>query len=134
MICAMPNPFELPVHRAVVHFPVAMLTATWVCLLLLHATARSRWASRAWLFEVIGVVTLPFAIGAGFVDLRGFDTVLDPRWDHPLIWHIIAASAGAVLFTVHLLITRGPRRCRTTPWSSPSDMRPSGAVWRSTWC
>ena len=100
------NPFDLPVHPAVVHFPIAMLTAAWVCVLLRHSTGSAAWRERARLFETIGVLTLPITIAAGFVDLRGLGTLAETRWDQPLIWHVITAFAGSALFAVHAFTSR----------------------------
>lgn len=95
------NPFDLPVHPVVVHFPLAMLVAAWVSLLLEHRTRSATWADRTRLFEVIGVATLPITIVAGFIDTRGFSPLTNPRWELPLIWHLLAALTGAALFTAH---------------------------------
>jgi uncharacterized membrane protein len=100
------NPFDLPVHPAVVHFPFAMLSAAWVCLLIRHGTGVLGWAEHARRFETIGVLALPVTIVAGFVDLRGLGPLTETRWDQPLIWHVLAASAGSALFAAHALATR----------------------------
>jgi uncharacterized membrane protein len=102
----MPNPFSLPLHPALVHFPLAMLTATWACTLVRYATGDLRWDERARLFEVVGVVSLPFVIAAAFVDTRGFGFVLRPRFDAPLVWHMVAGLAATGAFTWHLLWRR----------------------------
>ncbi|MDP9183568.1 MAG: hypothetical protein M3P04_12440 [Actinomycetota bacterium] len=101
------NPLDLPVHPAVVHFPIALLVLAWVCVLLQHRTGSDAWAERARLLEIVGVATLPFTILAGVVDLRGLDTLLHPAWDLPLIWHVLAALSATALFTAHLLWRRG---------------------------
>lgn len=109
------NPFDLPVHPAIVHFPVAMLSAAWVCLLLRHGTTAPRWADRARLFETIGVIALPFTITAGFIDLRGLQPLTEMRWDQPLIWHVIAALTGSALFAAHAFATRRTGAATTGP-------------------
>ncbi|MDP1818870.1 MAG: hypothetical protein Q8K58_03145 [Acidimicrobiales bacterium] len=95
------SPFDLPVHPIAVHFPLAMLTATWVCLLCRYGLRDARWADRARGFEVIGVATLPLTILAGFVDTRGFGFVSDARWDRPLVWHAIVSIVAAGAFAGH---------------------------------
>jgi uncharacterized membrane protein len=95
------NPFDLPVHPALVHVPLAMLVAAWVCVLLQHRTGSAVWGERVRLFELVGVLGLAPTIAAGFVDLRGFSVLTDPRWDLPLVWHTLAALSGAALFTAH---------------------------------
>lgn len=101
--------FALPLHPAVVHFPVAMLTATWVCLLARYLTGRLEWDRRADLFEVVGVLTLPVAMITAVIDTRGLGFVLRPRWDVPLIWHALAGLAVALIFAGHLRWRR--QRC-----------------------
>ncbi len=105
------DPFTLPVHPAVVHFPVAMLSAAWVCLVLRYLTGKAHWDQRSRLFEVIGVAALPVVIGAAFIDTAGVEFIARPRWDKPLIWHAVIASAAAVTFTTHYLW----RRARPLP-------------------
>jgi uncharacterized membrane protein len=97
------NPFALPVHPAIVHFPVAMLSAAWVCLLLRYATGDERWDGRSRIFEIVGVVALPLTIAAAFIDTRGIGFLLEPRTDAPLIWHMTAGLVTAGAFTAHYL-------------------------------
>lgn len=101
------NPLDLPIHPALVHFPLALLVLAWVCVLLQHRFGPDPWAERARLLEIAGVATLPITIVAGVVDLRGVGLLLSPTWDLPLIWHVLAALSGAALFTAHLLWRRG---------------------------
>ena len=101
------NPFDLPVHPMLVHFPLALLITAWVCLLLQHGFRVQPWADRARFLETVGVATFPFTILAGVIDLRGVSQLTSPSWDLPLVWHVIAALIGATLFTVHLFWRRG---------------------------
>lgn len=95
------NPFDLPVHPVVVHFPLAMLTAGWVCLLCRYGLRDERWGGQARTFETIGVATLPVTIIAGFVDTRGFEFITNVRWDQPLVWHAIVSVIAAGVFAGH---------------------------------
>jgi uncharacterized membrane protein len=101
------NPFSLPLHPAIVHFPIAMLSAAWVCLIIRHSTGDDKWDGRISLLEVIGVGALPFVIAAGFIDTRGFDFVLNPRADAPLIWHMTSGLVATIAFGTHYLWRRG---------------------------
>lgn len=100
------NPFALPVHPAIVHFPIAMLSAAWVCLLLRYGTGDERWDVRSRLFEIVGVVSLPLTIVAAFIDTRGIGFLLEPRTDAPLIWHMTAGLVSAGAFGAHYLWRR----------------------------
>lgn len=102
------NPFALPVHPAVVHFPIAALSLAWAFLLVRYVTGDERWDGRARLFELVGVIALPFTIVAGFIDTRGIDFLLEPRADAPLIWHMTAGLVAAIAFAAHYL--RRPKR------------------------
>lgn len=89
------NPLDLPVHPILVHLPLAMLTAAWVCLVCRYGLRDQRWGERAKTFETIGVATLPITIIAGFVDTRGFEFATNVRWDQPLVWNAIVSIVAA---------------------------------------
>lgn len=110
------NPFALPVHPIVVHFPLAMLAAAWVCALSLAVTGRTVWSQRTELFEAVGVLALPVTIAAGFVDTRGLGPLLERKWDQPLIWHVLISLVAAAMFFGHLLW----RRRQATPLRFPA--------------
>ncbi len=95
------NPFSLPLHPAIVHFPIAMLSVAWACVLIRYATGNLTWDGRVRLFEIVGVVALPFTIVAAFIDTRGFDFLLNPRADAPLIWHMTSGLVATIAFAVH---------------------------------
>lgn len=95
------NPFSLPLHPAINHFPLAMLTVAWACVLIRYATGNVMWDGRIRLFEVVGVAALPFTIVAAFIDTRGFDFLLNPRADAPLIWHMTSGLVASIAFGVH---------------------------------
>jgi uncharacterized membrane protein len=100
------NPFALPVHPAVVHFPLALLLVAWVCTIVRYVTGDLRWDDRGRLFEVVGVASLPFALGTAIIDTRGFGFLIHPRTDAPLIWHMTAGFVGACAFAGHYLWRR----------------------------
>ena len=101
------NPFALPIHPIVNHVAVACLALTWVFLVLRYATGDHRWDQRVRILEVIGVIALPPTIIAAFIDTRGFDFVLHPRADAPLIWHMTAGWVTAIVFAIHFFWRRG---------------------------
>lgn len=98
--------FDLPVHPAVVHFPVAMLVTAAVCVLIRYVRSDRAWATRARMFERVGVALLPLTVAAGFVDTRGVDFLRDRRWDQPLIWHFVVAVVTTAVFFFHFVWSR----------------------------
>jgi uncharacterized membrane protein len=100
------NPFSLPVHPIVVHFPMAMLSAAWVSLVIRYLTGRIRFGEWSRIFEAIGVATLPVAVATALIDTRGLSFAINPRWDAPLIWHAIGGLVAGGVFTVHYVWRR----------------------------
>ena len=124
------NPFALPVHPIVVHFPLAMLAAAWVCLLARYVTGKEEWRERERLFEAIGVWTLPLAIVGGFIDTRGFEPLTSPRFEEPLIWHIVAATVGCAAYAARFVWSRQPARVRRTRrWVTTDMVLATAGLW-----
>lgn len=96
-------------HPALVHFPVAMLTAAWATLLWRYFTGDTRWEARSRLFETVGVLFLPVVIWAGFYDAEGLDFLREREWDLPLIWHFVVGSSAALVFGGHWFWRRRKR-------------------------
>lgn len=104
------NPFSLPVHPLVVHFPIAMLSAAWIGLIGRYAMDKPKWEVQVTFLETVGVLFLPLTIALGFFDTRGLDFLYDRHWDQPLIWHFITATSAAIVFTAHLVWRRRRHR------------------------
>lgn len=86
------------IHPAFVHFPLAMFSAAWVCVLLFHRGWDGDWDGRVRLFEVIGVAFLPITIIAGFVDDGGLGVFLSADTGDPVFWHAIGALLASAVF------------------------------------
>jgi uncharacterized membrane protein len=124
------NPFALPVHPILVHFPLAMLAAAWVCLLVRNATGKEQWRQRERLFEAIGMWTLPLAVLAGFIDTRGLEPVTSPQFDQPLFWHIVAATAGCAAYAARVVWSRKPTLVRgTRRWATTDVVLATAGLW-----
>ena len=95
------NPFRLPVHPPLVHFPVALLALVWAFLVLRYATGDVRWDARARLMHLIAVCSLPVVMVAAIIDTRGLGFVIHPRFDAPLIWHALGGVVISAIFVVH---------------------------------
>lgn len=100
------NPFRLPVHPPIVHFPVALLSIVWAMLLLRYLTGNAKWDARARILHVIAVGSIPFVLVTALIDTRGLDFVLEPRWDAPLIWHALAGLAVVAVAATHFFWRR----------------------------
>lgn len=115
----MPEPgfWALPIHPAIVHFPVAMLSTSWFLTVLGHMTHPARGVDLSRTLEWIGVFALPFAIASGLRD-AGSDFLVQREWDEPLIWHFLSATTAATLFTTHALWRRAAGRegALSAPW------------------
>ncbi len=116
------HPFALPVHPAIVHIPIAMLSVAWACLLLRYVTGDERWDGRSRLFEIVGVVALPLTIVAAFIDTRGIDFLLEPRTDAPLIWHMTSGLVAAGAFAGHYLWRRRHQAAEITGMRAVGDV------------
>lgn len=100
------NPFRLPIHPPIVHFPVALLTLVWGMLVLRYVTGDVRWDSRARLLHLIGIASIPVVFVTALIDTRGFDFLLEPRWDAPLIWHALGGLSVAAVAVTHFFWRR----------------------------
>lgn len=102
------NPFDLPVHPAVVHFPIALLVVAWAARLWAYSFASEPWRERSRIMETIGVAALPITVIAGFIDTRGLDFVTEPQWDQPLIWHMVISLTAVAAWIAHWQSQRSP--------------------------
>jgi uncharacterized membrane protein len=109
--------WSLPIHPAIVHFPVAMLTTSWFLTIIGHMTYPARGLGLSRSLEWIGVLFLPFAIASGFRD-AGLDFLTQPQWNQPLIWHFLGTMVSAALFATHAAWRHkvGGRRALAAPW------------------
>jgi uncharacterized membrane protein len=109
--------WSLPIHPAIVHFPVAMLTTSWFLMVVGHMTQPPRGVDLSRSLEWIGVFALPFAIVSGFRD-AGLDFLTQPHWDQPLIWHFLGTMAAGALFATHVVWRHrvGRERALSAPW------------------
>jgi len=98
--------FSLPIHPAVVHFPIALLTIGWVLIYLRHWKRRTDLEPLITGSLTVGVASLPFTILSGFRDARWSELFVDWAWDDPLAWHVVFAVSASAVFIVHFFYRR----------------------------
>lgn len=96
----------LPIHPVFVHFPIALLTLTWIFVLLGRVRPSLAPPMLVGWFEWIGIAFLPITIVTGIRDADGFEFLTEPIWTQPLIWHFLAAISASVVFLTHALWRR----------------------------
>lgn len=101
--------FTLPIHPAFVHFPVAMLSTTWLLLIVGYATGVERWRNLATTLEWIGLIFVPFTVLTGIRDAEGLGFLAEGDWSQPLIWHFTLSLGAAAIFAAHAIWSRRAR-------------------------
>lgn len=96
----------LPIHPVFVHFPIALLTLTWVFVLVGHLRPAMVPDLLVGWFEWIGIAFLPFTILTGIFDADGLGFLSERIWSQPLIWHFLAAISASLVFVTHAIWRR----------------------------
>ncbi len=95
-----------PLHPALVHFPIALWTASLAADGAMIATGAAFWGAAAWWSLVAGLAMAALAATVGFVDY----SLLAPK--HPAFRtataHMLAMSLSAVFFFVSAMLRGGP--------------------------
>ena len=95
-----------PLHPALVHFPVALWTASVASDAAARVTGAAFWSPAAWWSLVAGLVVAALAAVAGFVDYSR----LTPK--HPAFRfataHMLVMSFAALCFLLSALLRTGP--------------------------
>lgn len=96
--------WEMPIHPALVHFPIAFLFTASVLIVVRHATARGRLESCISPLLVAGTLTLPVVILAGIRDAGWLDLFRDADPSQPLMWHALVAVLTTGSATTHVVL------------------------------
>ena len=98
--------FNLPIHPAFVHFPIALLTVSWVLIYFRHWGGRTDFEPFIGASLGVGVAALPFTILSGLRDANWTELLTEWAWDDPLSWHFLFAISAAAVFTGHFFYRR----------------------------
>jgi hypothetical protein len=86
-----------------VHFPVALLSVSWLSLVIAHATGSGAAARFAGTTEWVGLAFVPATLVTGLLDVGDLDFLTQVDWTQPLIWHAMLAAAAVGIFAVHAI-------------------------------
>lgn len=100
----------LPIHPLFVHFPVALLSLTWILTVSRHVTGSVRFVPLAETLELIAVLFLPITLLSALRDANWLTLFEEAKFDQPLIWHAILGGSLAILATAHLIWRRRATR------------------------
>ena len=96
--------WDMPIHPALVHFPIAFLFTASVVIVIRHATGRVALERYIAPLLVTGVITLPVVILAGLRDAGWLDLFRDADAGQPLIWHALVSTGAAASAASHVAV------------------------------
>ncbi|MFM7044294.1 MAG: DUF2231 domain-containing protein [Ilumatobacteraceae bacterium] len=96
--------WDMPIHPALVHFPIAFLFTASVLIAVRHATGRALLERYIAPLLIVGVATLPIVMLAGLRDAGWLDLFRNADAGQPLIWHAIVSTCVAVSATSHAVV------------------------------
>lgn len=96
--------WDMPIHPALVHFPIAFLFTASVLIVVRHASGRALLERYIAPLLVVGVATLPLVMLAGLRDAGWLDLFRNADAGQPLIWHAFVSTCVAVSATSHVVV------------------------------
>jgi uncharacterized membrane protein len=96
--------WDMPIHPALVHFPIAFLFTASVLIVVRHATDRVVLERHIAPLLVTGVITLPVVMVAGLRDAGWLDLFRNADAGQPLIWHALVSICTAASAASHLAV------------------------------
>lgn len=96
--------WDMPIHPALVHFPIAFLFTASVLIVVRHATGRLTLERYIAPLLVAGVMTLPVVMLGGLRDAGWLDLFRNADAGQPLIWHALVSTGTAASAASHLAV------------------------------
>ncbi|HTL46554.1 MAG TPA: DUF2231 domain-containing protein [Verrucomicrobiae bacterium] len=101
-------------HPPLVHFPIAFSFLEFLLLVLGRVKKNDEYFRFAFLTFVLCLLSLPFVVGAGFVDLGGFAGLRNDRVQR----HVFSALTFAVINLIRIPRWRQARQNPGASWAS----------------
>jgi nitrite reductase/ring-hydroxylating ferredoxin subunit/uncharacterized membrane protein len=107
------KPLKMPLHSAIVHFPIALFTLSVLLDIGGHVVGGDALVRGAFYALTLGLITSVLAAVPGLVDYAGI------RADHPgrktAIWHLVLNVAAVIVFAISLAMRWGRLDVSPTP-------------------
>lgn len=110
----------------VLHFPIALLTISWVLVVVRHRRDRPDLETYIRPSLAIGTAPLPVVVATGIRETQWGTLVLDAGWGEPRRWHALIGIAATLVFGWYWWRRRQWTRSGSTPAAADVNLATLG--------